>query len=175
MENKENKINVYQCQECGGKIVTKELDAGVTPFSMSCRALDGCPGLMTSSFKMCPQDLAHGWVWFKPLSVHGLDQWTREHVEKGGLVLERVPADDKGIEDPVFRMIVEVVKTLEWLSATTLQRKFRITYPRAMVIIDKLIEGRYIDMSKDNKGRHVVLLREDPQPNKESEIYQYDR
>ncbi|HNB60355.1 MAG TPA: hypothetical protein PK308_08565 [Phycisphaerales bacterium] len=40
--------NIYDCQTCGGKIVVIELDPGVTPMFLDCRATQGCAGRMVS-------------------------------------------------------------------------------------------------------------------------------
>ena len=37
-ENGDSKINVYVCQKCGGLTVTVDVDEGVTPFMLGCRA-----------------------------------------------------------------------------------------------------------------------------------------
>lgn len=87
-------VNVYTCQICGGRIVTKNRDAGTTPFFLRCRATTGCDGDMYSGFYRVDQQQPHGWEWFKPLSAgerKKLDTVSMvEHVAMGGLILRQV-------------------------------------------------------------------------------------
>jgi len=85
----ENKKNVYTCQECGGKIVTEDVDEGVTPFMLKCRATEGCDGNMWSAFYRCDQTLPAGFEWFMPKSLKGYNRGMKEHISKGGLDLRK--------------------------------------------------------------------------------------
>lgn len=44
------RLNRYDCNSCGGHIITVDRDNGVTPFALACRATKGCNGDMYSSF-----------------------------------------------------------------------------------------------------------------------------
>lgn len=81
------KKNAYRCNTCGQYIITIDVDEGVTPFAIGCRATEGCDGFMYSGFYRAPQYLVPSWEWHKPTTLDGLDPATREHVEKGGLIL----------------------------------------------------------------------------------------
>lgn len=105
-ENKtrNNKINVYTCQKCGGQIVTIDAQSGVTPFTLRCRAMKNCDGDMNSSFCNVSQDLAPQYQWRKPTKTefYQLDQATREHVSRGGLLI--YPLNSISLkEEKVFR------------------------------------------------------------------------
>lgn len=88
--------NAYRCRDCGGLTVTIDVDDGVTPMFLACRASGregDCPG--TAGSMMYPQGPrpAHipepAWEWFRPRTVQGLDAETRDHVQRGGLLLRR--------------------------------------------------------------------------------------
>lgn len=94
------KLNFYTCQGCGRIITTRDLDAGTTPFMIGCHTEGGpCPKgvMMYSAFYRvqempdCHVHTSH--VWYRPETLAGItDQWTREHISNGGLILR--PATD---------------------------------------------------------------------------------
>ena len=84
------KKNRYTCQECGGQIITIDVDEGVTPFTIACRATPGCDGMMCSCFYSIPQHLAAQYEWVRPKSLKGYDASMREHIRLGGLVLREI-------------------------------------------------------------------------------------
>ena len=88
------KKNTYRCNTCGLFVITEDIDEGVTPFAIGCRATEGCKGMMYSSFYQCPQNLFAMWEWYTPETLDGLDPATREHVEQGGLILRRRELND---------------------------------------------------------------------------------
>ena len=66
MPERRDAINVYHCETCGGDTVTVNLDAGVTPMFLRCRAKPvyaPCEGTAVSRGYRVPQDLVptHGW------------------------------------------------------------------------------------------------------------------
>lgn len=106
----EKTINIYTCQKCGKRTVTKVIDEGVTPFIMPCGKCKD--GEALSCFFMCPQDLKPEYEWFRPKTdaeIRKQLKWeintfhkkedapdelidicfeaTKEHVKKGGLLL----------------------------------------------------------------------------------------
>jgi hypothetical protein len=89
--------------------------------------------------------------------MKGLDRQTRDHVERGGLLLQRIPPFDFDIEDPTLREIVQYVRILDAVSAVMLQRKFKLTYLRAARYLDELVRRHFIEASKDKLGRHLVI------------------
>lgn len=84
------KKNSYTCQGCNGQIITIDVDEGVTPFAIPCRAKEGCKGLMFSAFYRIPQFLPAQYEWFKPTSLKGYGREMKEHIRKGGLDLRKV-------------------------------------------------------------------------------------
>lgn len=79
------KKNSYTCQACAGQIITVDIDDGVTPFALDCRAKKGCNGIMYSAFYRVDQSLPAQFEWFKPVSLKGYDAAMREHIRLGGL------------------------------------------------------------------------------------------
>lgn len=113
------KVNAYSCQVCQRTIITKNRNAGTTPFMISCHASKarGCRGMMQSSFYRLDQATPHTFEWVTPteseldvfieqlltarqgkvdddtLLFMGRD--IREHVKRGGLMLSK---DGKMVE-----------------------------------------------------------------------------
>ena len=86
------KKNIYTCDTCHGHIVTIDLEDGVTPFMIGCRATERCKGMMKSSmYRVFDQTMAATHEWYKPGSAENLDYDTRKHVEQGGLLLRPAP------------------------------------------------------------------------------------
>ena len=109
--------NVYTCQKCGGYTVTVDVEEGVTPFMIICRAKpkvgamdkilrDGgiiirkrhkdefeCDGEAHSAFyPKGPRPMhipAPAWEWYKPIgdAYKKLSVAMKEHVDQGGLDL----------------------------------------------------------------------------------------
>lgn len=82
--------NNYKCQKCNGAIVTVDVDDGVTPFAIDCRATEDCDGLMYSSFYSNQQSLPAQYEWFKPENFDGYAPDMQEHFRKGGLDIRPV-------------------------------------------------------------------------------------
>ncbi len=91
-EAQPRRINIYTCDVCNMPIVTRDVDEGVTPMFLSCKVTRGCPGKMVSAMYRVPQGLLPDYEWYKPTSLDGLEPSTREHVERGGLLLRPVGA-----------------------------------------------------------------------------------
>jgi len=89
------RLNIYVCETCRGHIVTRDRDAGVTPFMVGCRATPGCDGMMKSSmYRVFDQSMAESHEWYRPDSgPEGLSPGLRAHVEQGGLLLRPVAAN----------------------------------------------------------------------------------
>jgi hypothetical protein len=92
-------LNIYTCQTCGGKTVTRDRDEGTTPMLMSCRATAGCQGRMQSAGypKELPADLPAPTIeWIKPTPAElaailaakpkQFHRALQEHVAAGGLL-----------------------------------------------------------------------------------------
>lgn len=83
--------NIYTCEECGGHIVTVDLEEGVTPFMVGCRATEGCEGMMKSSmYRVFDQTMATDHEWYKPGINQALSTGEADHVNNGGLLLRKV-------------------------------------------------------------------------------------
>lgn len=86
------KLNIYTCQKCREHIVTQDLEPGVTPFSLPCRATPHCKGWMQSSmYRVFDQSMKPAFVWYRPPATQRLTKGEAEHVNKGGLLLRKAP------------------------------------------------------------------------------------
>lgn len=89
------KLNIYTCEKCRGHIVTRDIDEGVTPFMTDCYATPDCKGPMKSSFyRVFDQSMRESHQWYRPTSTANMNPYTRDHVEKGGLILRGAVFDD---------------------------------------------------------------------------------
>lgn len=98
-------MNKYVCGGCGQVSVTKMVEPGVTPASLTCHQ---CNDTAWTVFFDCPQNIQPDYHWFKPTDLQLRKQvdwelgWMgaegligaeeafnlqKGHVEKGGLVL----------------------------------------------------------------------------------------
>lgn len=93
--------NAYLCDVCGGYTTTIDVDDGVTPMLLACRASgeEGkCTGMARSlGYPSGPRPDAipsPAWEWYKPgdLELMQIDQELFEHVRKGGLLLRKIAA-----------------------------------------------------------------------------------
>lgn len=104
--------NAYWCEDCHGYVVTRDRDDGVTPMFLACRVKgeptdpdNDCTGTMRSMMYPAEpwpeRDELGGeipteptWEWYTPgrreLRKYGAE--TRDHVERGGLLLRRIEA-----------------------------------------------------------------------------------
>lgn len=84
------KLNIYVCESCREHIVTRDMDEGVTPFMILCEFCE--TGKMKSSFyRVFDQTMKEGYHWYKPGAdeLDTLKPGTRDHVERGGLLLRK--------------------------------------------------------------------------------------
>lgn len=83
-------VNVYVCETCGHKMVTRDCDLGVTPFMTHCR-LGDCEGWAQSRMYRVPQDLSPSHEWYRPSreEFDALDDATKIHCGNGGLLLRK--------------------------------------------------------------------------------------
>jgi hypothetical protein len=86
--------NVYTCEKCARFTVTVDVDEGVTPFMLKCRASGkegDCDGTAYSAcYPTNPRPSwmpAPAWEWFKPTGseYNKLSEAMKRHVDKGGL------------------------------------------------------------------------------------------
>lgn len=84
------RINTYTCRTCGKVHVTIDAAEGVTSMLIGCRGY-GCKGMATSACYQVDQELVPAYAWYKPGKgeMKRLDQETRAHVQRGGLLLRR--------------------------------------------------------------------------------------
>lgn len=85
------RLNRYDCNACGGHIITIDRDKGVTPFAIECHATAHCQGDMYSSFYQGAVG-APTFEWRKPTPVEyaAMSAAGRHHVDQGGLNLHRI-------------------------------------------------------------------------------------
>lgn len=86
-----NRINVYICAY-GHQTVTLDADEGVTPFIIGCDRRNCGLDARSSFYHDSLQDREPTHEWYTPSEAEQrkLDRWTREHVQKGGLILRRI-------------------------------------------------------------------------------------
>ncbi len=91
----EERINVYRCPECGGETVTIDVDRGVTPMFLGCRASgqkDDCDGMAVSAMYQVPKPLpSPALEWYKPSKeeIAAMPEDHREHYEGSGLNIRK--------------------------------------------------------------------------------------
>jgi hypothetical protein len=90
------KENVYTCGKCGGMTVTIDLDEGVTPFMIDCRAAGkegDCDGMARSAcYPSGPRPSyvpAPAWEWYKPGpdELKKVSPGLKDHAKRGGLFI----------------------------------------------------------------------------------------
>lgn len=91
------RINAYDCEDCHGYTVTRDVDAGVTPMFLACRATEGCTGRAVS---LCypsgpvPDWLPEvEWEWYRPFANDPEVKdhpGMKQHVAQGGLALRKI-------------------------------------------------------------------------------------
>lgn len=109
--------NVYVCPECNGYTVTIDVDAGVTPFLLKCRAKgDGmCTGMAVSScYPKGPRPTnmpAPAWEWYKPkgMDYQKLSSEMKRHVDKGGLYIRARAAPAATDEEKWLMKALEMI------------------------------------------------------------------
>lgn len=102
-------VNVYTCGLCRGLTVTVEVDEGVTPQIVGCRAKGegACTGSAQSSWYKVPADAPPAdWEWYRPddAEVKRLKRKSPslvEHVKHGGLLIRRRRAEHAFILCPL--------------------------------------------------------------------------
>ena len=83
------RINQYVCEMCGLGIITVDLEEGVTPFALVCRATNDCEGKMYSRmYEKVKQSLIPEFGWYKP-NLADVEDFQRPHIEAGGLLLRK--------------------------------------------------------------------------------------
>lgn len=151
------KKNLYQCHDCHGEIVTLDLVDGTTPFMLACLVTPGCKGMMTSSFYQIDQSLPFQYEWFMPDSPDGYDEWTRDHIQKGGLVIRRRLIDLEHLEDRRLKNAIEITRDREKISIAVLQREVKVRYTMASMLMIQLIKLGVIFPTRDKAGKHFVV------------------
>ena len=94
----EERVNVYTCPECSGHTVTIDVDEGVTPMFLGCRASGeegDCKGSAQSAgYPKGPRPAhipAPAWEWYKPSKeeIAAMPKEYRSHYENGGLSIRK--------------------------------------------------------------------------------------
>ena len=80
-----NRVNCYTCQKCGHITKTKDIDAGVTPFMISC---EKCKEVAYSSFYNDIAPTQEATIeWYRPSLEETInsEEVTLDHILQGGL------------------------------------------------------------------------------------------
>jgi len=92
--NPRKRINQYRCQECKSIITTVDIDKGVTPFMLYCRATTGCKGMMESAFyRPLNTNATPEFEWYKPSMKYAKRKGMADHVDQGGLAIRPITAE----------------------------------------------------------------------------------
>ena len=67
-----------------------------------------------------------------------------------------MPSVDGSELDPLFDQAVELIKPLEYVGASLLQRKFRIGYSRAALLLDQMEAQGFVGPAIGSKPREVL-------------------
>lgn len=113
--------NGYTCRKCARTVVTVDVDYGVTPFMIRCKAKKGCDGDATSAFypkmprpKYVPDPT---FEWYRPETLVGLSSGERSHVLQGGLLIrprtDRAPTLHGESGDVVQQKIQDAIERLQ--------------------------------------------------------------
>lgn len=94
MSDTAGKINAYTCEKCARKIITINLDDGVTPFMTGCPY---CGSPAQSAFYRVPQTMSASHEWYLPGAeeIAAMKKYpellqTVEHIGRGGLMLRKI-------------------------------------------------------------------------------------
>lgn len=80
--------NMFVCSDCGGHIVTVDVDEGVQPPVIGCHATLGCKGLMGSSlYRVFDQKVRASFEFYRPSLAKILSPNEAKVVSEGGLLL----------------------------------------------------------------------------------------
>lgn len=91
--------NIYHCPACGGETVTIDVDEGITPMFLACRAagdVGQCKGRAVSAMYQVDPDIKPAWEWFRPSLKNARRKGpdVLDHVQHGGLLLRPMAAYD---------------------------------------------------------------------------------
>ena len=84
------KKNAYVCNKCKKFIITIDVDDGVTPFMIECKATKNCDGSMCSNFYSIDQSMPAQFEWFTPKSSEGYGMEEKTHFLGGGLDIREI-------------------------------------------------------------------------------------
>lgn len=88
-------LNRYTCKKCEGSIVTQDLDDGVTPMFIGCRATDDCDGTMASSmYRSVTGSPDYVWRKLTKAEYMAASVAMKQHVDLGGLEIFPVQEAD---------------------------------------------------------------------------------
>lgn len=84
-----NRLNVYVCDSCRHATVTKDVDAGVTPFMHNC---EKCGGTAISRMYRVDPNLKHTQEWYRPTleELLKMSPGMIDHILQGGLAFRNL-------------------------------------------------------------------------------------
>lgn len=129
-----NRLNIYICDNCGGHIVSRDVDQGTTPFMIRCEATTGCQGRMQSSMYRVfdPEGkMHHSHEWYRPTKGMLVAKHLVDHIDKGGLLL-RTRLDSKANLNAGFKPTHTHIRTegkYQVIGAVGLQVRHDLHYP----------------------------------------------
>lgn len=96
---------------------------------------------------------------------NGILLWDRAILEKmirqsDGEVIIKESIIENDIDDPLFNKVLEFAINTQKISASLIQRKFKIGYNRASRLIDMLEDKGYISVANGSKPRIVLVKKE---------------
>lgn len=88
------KLNAYICKTCKGKTVTIDIDDGVTPFMLNCRATEGCKSWAQSQcYDVDPLEVGKpAFEWYQPslAEIKKSSPGMIDHAAQGGLFIRPI-------------------------------------------------------------------------------------
>jgi hypothetical protein len=105
----DQRVNSYVCEACGEVVVTIDKHPGATPAFVSHGMFGAeCEGSTTSTWYRVRQEYAiyatHEWYRPSRTQLRLEDGPMRDHVERGGLMLRRIPKDSLTREEALLRL-----------------------------------------------------------------------
>lgn len=99
-------------------------------------------------------------LWDRNILYKMLKQVDAEYIECDKYIKSSSYSNDKKYDDPLYNEIVDFVIETQKASASLLQRRFKIGYNRAAMLIDMLEEQGIIGPQNGSNPREVLILKD---------------